>query len=108
MVCEGRIDPDKVKETASKFVDVCLDQRTPQRVEHRRADLVRKRTVYWIKAENITEDSFDLVLKTQSGTYIKEFVSGDEGRTQPNFSETYGAQCKVDLLDVQEIDFRDD
>ena len=108
VVCEGRIDPDKVKETASKFVDVCLDQRTPQRVEHRRADLVRKRTVYWIKAENITEDSFDLVLKTQSGTYIKEFVSGDEGRTQPNFSETYGAQCKVDLLDVQEIDFRDD
>lgn len=108
VVCDGAIDPERVRATAAGFVDVALDQRTPQRVEHRRADLVRKRTVYWIKAENITEDSFDLVLKTQSGTYIKEFVSGDEGRTVPNFSEAYGAQCRVDLLDVQEIDFRDD
>ncbi len=105
VVCEGKIDPAKITETAEKFRDVCLDQRTPQRVEHRRADLVRKRTVYWIRAENFKEDSFDLVLKTQSGTYIKEFVSGDEGRTQPNFSEAYGAQCRVDLLDVQDIDF---
>ncbi len=108
VVCEGRIDPEKVRATAAGFVDVALDQRTPQRVEHRRADLVRKRTVYWVRAENITDESFDLVLKTQSGTYIKEFVSGDEGRTVPNFSEAYGAQCRVDLLDVQEIDFRED
>ena len=77
-----------------------MSQRTPQRVEHRRADLVRKRTIYWVKAENIGEDTFELTLETESGTYVKEFVSGDEGRTQPNFSDTLGTKCVVETLDV--------
>lgn len=47
-------------------------------------------------------------MKTQSGTYVKEFVSGDGGRTRPNFSERLGIPCKVDLLDVQDVDFNGD
>ena len=77
-----------------------MDQRTPQRVEHRRADLVRNRTIHWIEADNFGEDTFDLKLETESGTYVKEFVSGDEGRTKPNFSEALGIQCVVEELDV--------
>lgn len=102
----GKVNKERVVEATLSFENVHLAQRTPQRVEHRRADLVRDRVVYWVKAENIEEDSFDLILKTQSGTYVKEFVSGDEGRTTPNFSEKLGIQCHVELLDVLEIDYQ--
>ena len=97
---EGKVNKEVIDKAVSSFKNVCLDQRTPQRVEHRRADLVRKRTIYWIKAENIGEDTFELTLETESGTYVKEFVSGDEGRTQPNFSDTIGTKCVVETLDV--------
>lgn len=97
---DGKVNKEAVDRAVSSFKNVCLDQRTPQRVEHRRADLVRKREIYWVKADNFGEDSFDLTLETESGTYVKEFVSGDEGRTQPNFSDTLGIQCVVETLDV--------
>lgn len=106
VVTNSKVNKQTVVDTTLSFENVHLAQRTPQRVEHRRADLVRDRVVYWVKAENIGEDSFDLILKTQSGTYVKEFVSGDEGRTTPNFSEKLGVQCTVELLDVLEIDYQ--
>ena len=97
---ESKVNKEAVVNSASSFKNICLDQRTPQRVEHRRADLVRNRTILWVKADNIGDDTFELTLETESGTYVKEFVSGDEGRTQPNFSDTLGIQCKVEELDV--------
>lgn len=97
---ESKVNKEVVVKVASSFKNVCLDQRTPQRVEHRRADLIRNRTVYWVKADNIGDDTFELTLETESGTYVKEFVSGDEGRTQPNFSSALGIQCVVETLDV--------
>ncbi len=103
---KSKVNKERVVEATISFENVHLAQRTPQRVEHRRADLVRDRVVYWVKAENIEEDTFDLILKTQSGTYVKEFVSGDEGRTTPNFSEKLGTPCQVELLDVLEIDYQ--
>lgn len=108
VVAEKPFDREKVIDVAESFKDASLDQRTPHRVEHRRADLIRNRTIYWVRAENFGEDSFDLIMKTQSGTYVKEFVSGDGDRTRPNFSERLGIPCKVDLLDVQDVDFNGD
>lgn len=97
---DGKVNKEAVDRATLSFKNICLDQRTPQRVEHRRADLVRNRTILWVKADNVGEDTFELTLETESGTYVKEFVSGDEGRTQPNFSDALGIQCKVETLDV--------
>lgn len=54
----------------------------------------------WSSAENVT--MFKLDIKTQAGTYIKEFVHGDFGRTQPSLGQLLGGVC-VDILalDVQ-------
>ncbi len=92
---------------AQAFKDAHIDQRTPLRVEHRRADLVRKRTIRWVEAEVTGDYSFELTLSTESGTYVKEFVSGDGGRTVPNFSEALGIPCKVETLDVLAINYQD-
>jgi tRNA pseudouridine synthase 10 len=76
-------------------------------VEHRRADLIRKREVRWIEAEVVGDDEFNLTVNAESGTYIKELVSGDEGRTVPNFSDALGTKCVVWSLDVIAVNYQE-
>lgn len=104
---DGKLNKERVVDVALSFKDANIDQRTPRRVEHRRADLVRKRRIHWVKADAITDDSFDLELETDSGTYVKEFVSGDNGRSVPSFSERLGVQCVVETLDVLAINYHE-
>ena len=104
---DGKVNKERVIEVALSFENVHIDQRTPRRVEHRRADLVRKRRLLWVKAETVEDDEFDLILNTESGTYVKEFVSGDEGRTTPNFSDALGMRCVVQTLDVIAINYQE-
>ena len=86
-----------------QLLDAEIKQRTPQRVEHRRADKVRKRRVLSISTKLINSKKFELTVKTEAGTYIKELISGDNGRTQPSISDILGVQCKCESLDVIKI-----
>ncbi len=104
---DGKLNKQAVVDVALSFKDADINQRTPRRVEHRRADLVRKRRIHWVRADAITDDSFDLELETDSGTYVKEFVSGDDGRSVPSFSERLGVQCIVETLDVLAINYHE-
>lgn len=53
-----------------------------------------------LSAEGVT--LFKLDIKTQAGTYIKEFVHGDFGRTQPSLGQLLGGvQVDILALDVQ-------
>jgi tRNA pseudouridine synthase 10 len=44
-----------------------------------------------------------LILEAESGTYIKELITGDGGKTRPNISEMIDVPCQVLELDVIEI-----
>ncbi len=44
---------------------------------------------------------FKLFVKTQAGTYVKEFVHGDLGRTRPSVQEILGVEADIVSLDVQ-------
>ncbi len=81
-----------------------LDQRTPQRVSHRRADLIRNRTIQNMTLERMDDPRhFAVAVHADSGAYIKEMISSDEGRTTPSLAEKLGVACRVTLLDVTEI-----
>jgi len=82
-----------------------LEQDTPTRVLHRRADKQRKRRILGISAKPIDRTHFELKVKAEAGTYIKEFISGDEGRTRPSVSAALGKRCACKQLDVTEVDF---
>ena len=73
-----------------------IQQRTPLRVLHRRTNSIRERNVLHAKATKIDDHHFRLELSTQAGTYVKEFVYGDFGRTIPSVSSLMG--CKTNLL----------
>ncbi|XP_077189104.1 tRNA pseudouridine synthase Pus10 isoform X2 [Paroedura picta] len=81
-----------------------LDQKTPLRVLHRRPLAVRVRVIHTMQSEFIDEHHFRLRLKTQAGTYIKEFVHGDFGRTKPNIGSLLGTTADILELDVESVD----
>lgn len=66
---------------------ITLNQRTPIRVLHRRPNINRSRKIYDLMISPINENYFILDLLAQAGTYIKEFVNGDLGRTSPSFGD---------------------
>ena len=78
-------------------------QRTPQRVAHRRADLDREREVKVLSLQRIADLRLELRMQCQHGTYVKEFISGDEGRTTPSLASLLGVDARCDVLDVEEI-----
>ncbi|NWI19044.1 PUS10 synthase, partial [Crypturellus soui] len=81
-----------------------LDQKTPLRVLHRRPLAVRQRIIHTMESEYIDEHHFRLRLKTQAGTYIKEFVHGDFGRTKPNIGSLLNRTADILELDVESVD----
>nr|XP_019961652.1 PREDICTED: putative tRNA pseudouridine synthase Pus10 [Paralichthys olivaceus] len=84
--------------------ELTLDQKTPLRVLHRRALAVRQRVVHSMNARFLDPHHFHLELKTQAGTYIKEFVHGDFGRTKPNLCELLQTDTDILELDVESVD----
>ena len=87
--------------------DLTLQQKTPIRVLHRRPLATRERTIYNLSAQLINADDrhhFLLFLKTQAGTYIKEFVHGDFGRTVPSLGNLLNTECDILQLDVLSVE----
>ena len=81
-----------------------IKQDTPQRVSHKRAKLTRKREIYKIDYDKLTSKKIDLTIKAEAGAYIKELISGDEGRTRPSVSQILGCEAKCKRLDVLDIE----
>jgi len=77
-----------------------VQQRTPTRVSHRRADKIRTREVYRADLDQFWGDAARLVLRCEGGLYIKELISGDGGRTKPSLAELLGSEAMVRELDV--------
>ncbi len=78
-----------------------IEQRTPIRVSHRRSDLIRKRKVYKVIGKN--NKTTELEIYCDGGLYIKELISGDEGRTIPSVSHILNTQVLCKQLDVIKI-----
>ena len=80
-----------------------INQQTPIRVLRRRTDLLRRRRIKDIKYKTLNKRKLELTVTTQTGTYIKELIHGDEGRTQPNIAELINNKVKSIKLDVINI-----
>ena len=101
-------EDDFILKSILSLEGVKLAQRTPERVAHRRADLIRRRTVFEVHQPVIemTEESgreIEVTMRCESGTYVKETVHGDSGRTQPSIASLLKAKCEVIWLDVGDI-----
>ncbi|MDY0266487.1 MAG: tRNA pseudouridine(54/55) synthase Pus10 [Methanimicrococcus sp.] len=88
-----------------------INQNTPNRVMHRRADLCRNRTVHTAELERTeTPETFEIAwvkIHCDGGLYVKELTSSDEGRTVPSIAGLLGIGAKVDELDVIDVEIND-
>jgi tRNA pseudouridine synthase 10 len=101
------VDADSLR-ALSRLAGGVIYQQTPQRVAHRRADRVRERKILNLSARlrgGGPSATFEIEVRAESGTYIKELVSGDGGRTRPSVSEILGTACTCEELDVLEVHF---
>jgi len=83
-----------------------IAQRTPERVVHRRADTIRHRRLLAAEVVGVDGNRAELRVTAEAGTYVKEWVHGDRGRTRPSLAERLDAACEVLELDV--LDVHDD
>ncbi len=103
IVLAKEVPREKVIEALKNLEGRTVEQWTPLRVLHRRGNLLRRRKVYEAKLINYEGKEVEVEFLTDGGTYIKELVSGDMGRTRPSLSELLGVEAEVKELDVLEI-----
>lgn len=106
--CNEPIDCEKLENSIKGMIGKVIYQRTPLRVSGSRSDLVRKRTVLDMILDTCNESSGELEVTAESGTYIKELINGDNGRTVPSLSSVYGSDLRVIELDVVRINRSDE
>jgi tRNA pseudouridine synthase 10 len=97
------IKDKKLKEVVRAFKDRTIEQETPQRVLHRRADKVRKRSITDIGIEVVDKKGAIFKITGESGIYVKELIHGDEGRTKPSIADYLKRKCHIKSLDVTHI-----
>lgn len=103
MHVEAPIAQDTLKKLQELPLPIQIHQRTPQRVSHRRSDRVRKKRVDAVEIVAIDPKTFELTITCQGGLYVKEFISGDEGRTIPSISEILDTPAECTQLDVIDV-----
>lgn len=101
------IERAKFKKVLDELRGQELSQRTPVRVDHRRSDKIRKRRIKELELESLDDGETVLVTTCEAGTYVKEFVHGDQGRTEPNLAEKLDTSCEIEKLDVIKIHYLD-
>ena len=92
-----KLSIESLKKGAQRLSSAVVEQRTPTRVSHRRADLVRPRLINYMTVKSFVKGMVELEIRAQHGTYIRELVSGDGGRTDPSLSMLVDSPCKVEL-----------
>ena len=101
--CDHTLTDEEVITKIQSLSGKTLEQQTPQRVAHRRADLVRSRKVISIEDILVEGNEVQFDVRCESGTYVKELVHSDEGRTNPSVAGLLETDCEVIRLDVKDI-----
>ena len=97
------VQKSELRRVERELSGIEIEQQTPTRVSHRRADLVRKKRIHEIRLKRLKDDRIEAFFKVQGGTYVKELISGDDGRTEPSIASKIGKSCVCTKLDVTAI-----
>ena len=100
---ERKVSKEELENACKLLSNITINQQTPTRVLKRRSNLLRKKKVYYFKIKKYDPKNPIFEIKAESGTYIKELVSGDNNRTNPSFSLILNTKAKVVKLVVKRI-----
>jgi tRNA pseudouridine synthase 10 len=100
---DNRVSAKDLQLLEEKLRNVMIKQRTPVRVLHRRADMTREKYIYELNVKKLSLKKAEMKIRCQGGLYVKELVTGDEGRTVPSVSEILNNKAKPTKLDVLSV-----
>ena len=100
IITRDNVSEHDLKRLEEFFHNRVIAQWTPTRVLRRRKNLLRRRRVLEVRTLKISDRLFEALIKCEGGLYVKELVSGDQGRTTPSFSEVLGTEALCVELDV--------
>ncbi|RQG91669.1 tRNA pseudouridine(54/55) synthase Pus10 [Natrarchaeobius halalkaliphilus] len=108
VVFENPVDRDAFEAVLEELSGTTVEQYTPQRVDHRRANLTRERIVYEIGGELLEPTRAEVRIHGAGGLYVKELISSDDGRTDPSLAGLLETGAEVTALDVTGVDGEDE
>jgi len=101
---DDAVASDELQASIAELDGATIEQYTPERVDHRRAGLTRVRDVLNASAELDDPKHATVEIHGEGGLYIKELVSGDDGRTEPSLAGLLGVEAVVTDLDVTAVE----
>lgn len=107
MEFENKVTADELDMLKKRLTNATIHQRTPLRVLHRRADLTREKYIYEVDVKKLSRNKAEMKIRCQGGLYVKELVTGDEGRTTGSVSEILKNKAKPLILDVLNVIMED-
>jgi tRNA pseudouridine synthase 10 len=100
VILEKPVSLGELEEALATLRGAVINQWTPRRVVHRRANVLRRKKLHDIRCKTLTPWILECLVKADPGLYIKELVSGDDGRTSPSLAEVLGTKASCIELDV--------
>lgn len=100
---DREISNEELERVERALSNSSVHQQTPQRVLHRRADLLREKHIYKAKVKRLSRNRAEMQIHCQGGLYIKELVNGDEGRTMPSVASILNTKATAFQLDVLSV-----
>jgi len=100
---ENKITSKDLCTLKERLTNALILQKTPLRVLHRRADLTREKYIYDVNIKKLSSNKAEMRIRCQGGLYVKELVTGDEGRTANSVSEILNNKAKPLKLDVLNV-----
>jgi len=97
------ISDEEARSLEEYFRNRQVIQYTPRRIRRKPPKKRRVRMVYEMRVIKIHDRLLELIIKCQGGLYVKELITGDEGRTTPSVSDTLGQDAVPLLLDVLDV-----
>jgi len=97
------VTDEQIRSLEEYFHNRQIVQYTPRRIKRKPPKKRRVRMVYELKVIKLCDKLLELIIKCQGGLYVKELITGDEGRTSPSISDALGQDVRPLLLDVLDV-----
>jgi len=101
---DADVTSEALQEAIAALDGATIEQYTPERVDHRRAGLIRTREVLDASADRDDPRQATVEIHGEGGLYIKELISGDDGRTEPSLAGLLETEAVVTALDVTAVE----
>ncbi|MCX8170866.1 MAG: tRNA pseudouridine(54/55) synthase Pus10, partial [Candidatus Bathyarchaeota archaeon] len=81
---DREVADEELVKLEKELTNATIRQRTPTRVLRSRSDKLREKHIYEIRIKRLSRDKVEMRVRCQGGLYVKELVTGDNGRTDPS------------------------